>query len=212
VTVLDLGANVNCSAEQLLQFAVMGTALVAAMDGVERPTVGLLNVGEEEIKGNDLAKETAELLRQSGLNFYGNVEGDDIYKGTTEIVICDGFVGNVVLKASEGIASMMGEMLRAEFERNVLTRTAAVVAYPVLRAFKRRIDPRRRNGATLVGLKGVVVKSHGSADVLSFKQALRKAYAEAANGVLENIAQKMAAISATSLSPAAASEASVGDV
>ena len=139
VTVLDLGANVNCSPEQLLQFAVMGTALVAAMEHVERPTVGLLNVGEEEIKGNDLAKETGELLRVSGLNFHGNVEGDDIYKGTTQVVICDGFVGNVALKASEGLATMLYEMLRAEFTRNALTRLAAIVAYPVLRAFKYRV-------------------------------------------------------------------------
>src|SRR5207249_1327344 len=137
------------------------------MDGVERPTVGLLNVGEEEIKGNDLAKQTAELLRASGLNFYGNVEGDDIYKGTTQIVICDGFVGNVALKASEGIAAMISDFLKAEFKRNLLTRMTAVVAYPVLRAFKNRIDPRQHNGATLVGLKGVVVKSHGSADALA---------------------------------------------
>ena len=212
VTVLDLGANVNCSPEQLVQFAVMGTALVSAMDGIERPTVGLLNVGEEEIKGNDLAKRTAELLRASGLNFYGNVEGDDIYKGTTEIVVCDGFVGNVALKASEGIAAMMFEMLKAEFTRSVLTRAAALVAFPVLRAFKHRIDPRRHNGASLVGLKGVVVKSHGSADVLAFKHALAKAYTEAANGVLDNIAHRMAAISVDAHSPAAASEASVSDV
>jgi glycerol-3-phosphate acyltransferase PlsX len=197
VTVLDLGANVNCSPDQLLQFAVMGTALVAAMEHVERPTVGLLNVGEEEIKGNDLAKETGELLRASGLNFHGNVEGDDIYKGTTQVVICDGFVGNVALKASEGIATMLSEMLKTEFTRNALTRLAALVAYPVLRAFKHRIDPRRHNGATLVGLKGVVVKSHGSADALAFEQALHKAYAEAANGVLDKIAQRMAAMPAS---------------
>ena len=196
VTVLDLGANVNCSPEQLVQFAVMGTALVAAVDGIERPTVGLLNIGEEEIKGNELAKQTGELLRASGLNFYGNVEGDDIYKGTTDVVVCDGFVGNVALKASEGLATMLYEFLKAEFTRNPLTRLAAIVAYPVLRAFKRRIDPRRYNGATLIGLKGVVVKSHGSADALAFRYALRKAYAEAAHGVLDKIAQRMAAMPA----------------
>ena len=212
VTVLDLGANVNCSPEQLVQFAVMGTALVAAMDGIERPTIGLLNVGEEEIKGNDLAKRTAELLRASGLNFYGNVEGDDIYKGTTDIVVCDGFVGNVALKASEGIASMLFEFLKAEFTRSPLTRLAAGIASPVLRAFKHRIDPRRHNGATLVGLKGVVVKSHGSADAFAFKHALRKAYTEAAHGVLDTIAHRMAAISAPTLAPAATPEASVTDV
>ena len=122
VTVLDLGANVNCSPEQLVQFAVMGTALVAAIDGIERPTVGLLNVGEEEIKGNELAKQTAELLRASGLNFYGNVEGNDIFKGTTEVIVCDGFVGNVALKASEGLVTMLYGILKAEFTRNPFTR------------------------------------------------------------------------------------------
>ena len=191
VTVLDLGANVNCSAEQLLQFAVMGTALVAAMDGVERPTVGLLNVGEEEIKGNDLAKETAELLRQSGLNFYGNVEGDDIYRGTTDVVVCDGFVGNVMLKTSEGLAHMLYEFLKTEFTRNVLTRIAAAIVYPVLMSFKRRIDSRRYNGATLVGLKGVVVKSHGGADAFAFANALNRAAAEVEHDMLEKIAQRI---------------------
>src|SRR5512144_243352 len=178
VTVLDLGANVNCSPEQLVQFAVMGAALVAAVEGIERPSIGLLNVGEEEIKGNELAKETAELLKASGLNFHGNIEGNDIYKGTTEVVVCDGFVGNVALKASEGLATLLYELLKAEFTRNVFTRAAAILAYPVLLAFKRRVDPRRYNGATLIGLKGVVVKSHGSADTLAFKYALHKAYAE----------------------------------
>ena len=192
VTVLDLGANVNCSPEQLGQFAAMGTALVAAVYGVERPSVGLLNVGEEEIKGNELAKEAAELLRASGLNFFGNVEGDDIFKGTTEVVVCDGFVGNVLLKATEGLAKLLYEVLKTEFTRNVLTRAAAMLAYPVLIAFRRRIDPRRYNGATLIGLKGVVVKSHGSADALAFKYALHKAYAEAAHGILDKIAQRMA--------------------
>jgi glycerol-3-phosphate acyltransferase PlsX len=211
VTVLDLGANVNCSPEQLLQFAVMGTALVAAIDGVEQPSVGLLNVGEEEIKGNDLAKRTGELLRASGLNFYGNVEGNDIYKGTTQVVVCDGFVGNVVLKASEGLAIMLYEMLKSEFTRNRLTKAVALVAYPVLRAFRRRVDPRRHNGATLIGLKGVVVKSHGSADALAFQHALRKAYTEAAHGVLDRIAQRMAVMAALAPTPAAAAEAAVSD-
>jgi glycerol-3-phosphate acyltransferase PlsX len=192
-TVLDLGANVNCSAEQLLQFAVMGTALVSAVDHVERPTVGLLNIGEEDIKGNDVVKEAAELLKASGLNFYGNVEGDDIYKGTTDVVVCDGFVGNVALKTSEGLAGMLYDFLKAEFTRNPLTKLAALVAYPVLKSFGRRIDPRRYNGATLLGLKGVVVKSHGGADRMAFKNALIKAHAEAAEGVLERIATRMAA-------------------
>jgi len=195
-TVLDLGANVNCSPAQLVQFAAMGSALVTAVEGIERPTVGLLNVGEEDIKGNDLVKETAELLKRSGLNFQGNVEGDDIFKGTTDVVVCDGFVGNVALKASEGLATMLYDFLKAEFTRNPLTRLAAAVAYPVLMAFKRRIDPRRYNGATLIGLKGVVVKSHGGADVVAFANALDKAYAEVSHGVLDRIAQRIAAMPA----------------
>jgi glycerol-3-phosphate acyltransferase PlsX len=174
----------------------MGSALVAAVEGIERPTVGLLNIGEEDIKGNDLVKETAELLKVSGLNFQGNVEGDDIYKGTTNVVVCDGFVGNVALKTSEGLATMLYDFLKAEFTRNPLTRLAALVAYPVLMAFKRRIDPRRYNGATLIGLKGVVVKSHGGADAVAFANALDKAYAEVSRGVLERIAQRIAAMPA----------------
>ena len=191
-TVLDLGANVNCTPEQLVQFAVMGTALAATVDGIERPTVGLLNIGEEDIKGNDVVKATAELLRDSGLNFYGNVEGNDIYKGTTDVVVCDGFVGNVTLKASEGLVTILYEFLKTEFTRNPARRLAAAMAYPALMAFKKRVDPRRHNGATLVGLMGIVVKSHGSADALAFKYALHKAYAEASHGVLDRIAQKMA--------------------
>ena len=171
-TVLDLGANVNCTPEQLVQFAVMGAALAAAVEGIERPTVGLLNIGEEDIKGNDVVKATAELLKVSGLNFHGNVEGNDIYKGTTDVVVCDGFVGNVALKASEGLVTMLYEFLKTEFTRNPLRRLAAVLAYPVLMAFKRRVDPRRYNGATLIGLMGIVVKSHGGADALAFRYAL----------------------------------------
>ena len=190
--VLDLGANVNCTAEHLVQFAAMGSALASAIDGIERPTIGLLNIGEEDIKGNDVVKEAAELLKASPLNFVGNVEGDDIYKGTTDVVVCDGFVGNVLLKASEGLAQMLYEFLKAEFTRNVLTKLAAAVVYPVLMSFKSRIDPRRYNGATLVGLKGVVVKSHGGADVLAFTNALSRAFAEVEHGVLDRIAQRIA--------------------
>ncbi len=214
VTVLDLGANVNCSGEQLGQFAGMGTALGAAVEGIKRPSVGLLNVGEEEIKGNELAKQTGELLRASGLNFFGNVEGDDIFKGTTEVVVCDGFVGNVALKASEGLAKLLYEVLKEEFTRNILTRAAAIFAYPALMAFKRRIDPRVYNGATLIGLRGVGVKSHGSADALAFKYALRKAYAEAAHGVLDKIAQRMATmphLTPAPSMPGASAEASTTD-
>lgn len=196
VTMLDLGANVNCTAPQLVQFAVMGAALVSTVQGIERPTVGLLNIGEEEIKGNDVVKEAAELLRASGLNFHGNVEGDDIFKGTTDVVVCDGFVGNVALKTTEGLAQMLYEFLRAEFTRNVLTKAAALVAFPVLKAFKKRVDPRRYNGATLIGLKGVVIKSHGGIDKFGFEHALQRAYAEVAHGMLEKIAQRMSAMPA----------------
>ena len=201
-TALDLGANVNCTPDQLLQFAVMGSALVTAVYGIERPTVGLLNIGEEDIKGNDVVKQTAELLKASALNFYGNVEGDDLYKGTTDVVVCDGFVGNVALKVSEGLVVMLYDFLRTEFTRNPLRKIAAAAAWPALQAFKQRVDPRRYNGATLVGLKGVVVKSHGGADALGFRHALAKAHAEAVSGVLDKIAREIAAVPAAA--PAAA--------
>ena len=201
-TALDLGANVNCTPDQLLQFAVMGSALVTAVYGIERPTVGLLNIGEEDIKGNDVVKHTAELLKASALNFSGNVEGDDLYKGTTDVVVCDGFVGNVALKVSEGLVVMLYDFLRAEFTRNPLRKIAAAAAWPALQAFKKRVDPRRYNGATLVGLKGVVVKSHGGADALGFRHALAKAHAEAVSGVLDKIAREIAAVPASA--PAAA--------
>src|ERR1700736_5447104 len=201
ITVLDLGANVNCTPEQLVQFAVMGSALVAAVDGIERPTVGLLNIGEEDIKGNDVVKQAGDLLKSSGLNFYGNVEGDDIYKGTTDVVVCDGFVGNVALKTSEGLALMLADFLREEFTRNPMRKLLGLFALPVIAAFKRRVDPRRYNGATLIGLKGVVVKSHGHADTLAFRYALKKAHAEAAHGVLERIAQRLAAMPVPAVAP-----------
>ena len=199
VTMLDLGANVNCTPEQLVQFAAMGSALVSAVERIERPTVGLLNIGEEEIKGNDVVKEAAERLRVSGLNFHGNVEGTDIFRGTTDVVVCDGFVGNVALKTTEGLVQMLYEFLKAEFTRGLLSKAAAAVAYPVLARVKRRIDPRRYNGATLVGLKGVVVKSHGGADAIAFRNALGKAHAEIAEGVLDRIAQRIAAMPAGTL-------------
>jgi len=189
--VLDLGANVNCTPGHLVQFAAMGSALASAISGIDRPSIGLLNIGEEDIKGSDLVKQTAELLKGSTLNFYGNVEGDDIYMGTTDVVVCDGFVGNVMLKTSEGLAHMLYEFLKTEFTRNLLTRMAAAIVYPVLKSFKRRIDPRRFNGATLVGLKGVVVKSHGGADAFAFTNALQRAAAEVEHGVLEKIAQRI---------------------
>ena len=191
---LDLGANVDCSAEHLLQFGVMGAMLAASIDHVERPRVGLLNIGEEAIKGNDTVKRAAELLRASGLNFHGNVEGDDIYKGTTDVVVCDGFVGNVALKTSEGLAQMLSSFLREEFGRNLLTKLLAVIALPVLKRFKSRVDHRRYNGAALVGLRGVVVKSHGSADAFAFEQAIYRAAEAASNRLVERITERMAAM------------------
>lgn len=190
--VLDLGANVDCTAEHLLQFGIMGAMLVASVEHIDRPSVGLLNIGEEEIKGNDVVKEAAELLRQSGLNFFGNVEGTDIYKGTTDVVVCDGFVGNVALKTSEGLAQMLATFLRQEFSRNWLTKLMALVAMPALKRFKHRVDHRRYNGASLLGLRGVVVKSHGSADAYAFERAVWRAAEEARNCLIERISERMA--------------------
>jgi phosphate acyltransferase len=190
--VLDLGANVDCQPEHLLQFGIMGSMLVSALEHRERPSVGLLNIGEEDIKGNDTVKRAGELLRDSDLNFYGNVEGDDIYKGTTDIVVCDGFVGNVVLKASEGLAQMIGNGLKEAFSRSVLTKLGALMALPAIRAFKRRFDHRLYNGASLLGLKGIVFKSHGSADALAFRCALERAAEAARQRLPEKIAARMA--------------------
>jgi glycerol-3-phosphate acyltransferase PlsX len=184
---LDLGANIDCEPAHLLQFAVMGSALVSALDGKERPSVGLLNVGEELIKGNDTVKQAAELLRASGLNFHGNVEGDDIYRGTVDVIVCDGFVGNVALKTSEGLAQMLAGFIREEFTRGPFAKVAALIAYPVLTRFKRRVDHRRYNGASLVGLRGIVIKSHGSSDAYGFEQALKRGYDAARNGLLRRI-------------------------
>lgn len=194
--VLDLGANVDCGPEHLFQFAVMGSILAAAVGPTETPTVGLLNIGEEDIKGNDVVKRAAELLKDSGLNFVGNVEGDGIYLGEADVVVCDGFVGNVALKVSEGLAQMLATFLRQEFGRNLFTKILALLAWPVIGAFKGRVDPRRYNGASLLGLKGIVVKSHGSADLFSFQHAIERAYLEARNGVLDQIVARMAAYQA----------------
>jgi len=195
-TVLDLGANVDCTEQHLLQFAVMGSALVSALKHVEAPSVGLLNIGEEVIKGSEVIKRAGELLRSAAasgdLNFHGNVEGNDIFKGTTDIVVCDGFVGNVALKTSEGLATMIGGFLKEEFSRNIFTKVAAVIALPVLSAFKKRVDYRRYNGAALLGLRGLVFKSHGSADAFAFEQALARAYDSARNNLLERVQARIA--------------------
>jgi phosphate acyltransferase len=195
-TVLDLGANVDCTPEHLLQFAVMGGALVSAVEGKEDPTVGLLNIGEEAIKGSETIKRAGELLRSAAADghivFHGNVEGNDIFKGTTDIVVCDGFVGNVVLKASEGLAGMLTEFIKQEFTRNPFTKLAALAALPVLKRFKARVDHRRYNGAALLGLRGLVFKSHGSADAFAFECALARAYDAARNRLLDRVHDRIA--------------------
>jgi glycerol-3-phosphate acyltransferase PlsX len=188
---MDLGANADCTPEHLLQFAIMGAMLVSCVEHKERPSIGLLNIGSEDIKGNEVVKQAGELLRASHLNFYGNVEGNDIYKGTTDLVVCDGFVGNVTLKASEGLASMMGHFLTQEFKRNWVTKIMAMAAMPVLKAFKRRLDPRRYNGASFLGLRGIVVKSHGGADSFAFLHAIETALEEARSGVLQRISEQL---------------------
>lgn len=188
---LDLGANADCTPEHLLQFAIMGAMLVSCVEQKERPTIGLLNIGSEEIKGNEVVKQAGELLRASHLNFYGNVEGTDIYRGTTDVVVCDGFVGNVALKTSEGVAQMMSKFLLAEFKRSWLTKLMALVAMPVLNSFKRKLDPRRYNGASFLGLRGIVVKSHGGADAFSFLHAIKAAAEETRSGVLRRITEQL---------------------
>ncbi len=188
---LDLGANSDCTAENLYQFAIMGAMLVSCIERKERPTVGLLNIGTEDIKGNEVVKQAGELLRASHLNFYGNVEGNDIFKGTTDLVVCDGFVGNVSLKTTEGLAHMMGKFLSEEFKRNWLTKLMALCAMPVLKSFKKRLDPRRYNGASFLGLRGIVVKSHGGADELAFLTAIHVAIEEARSGVLSRITEQL---------------------
>jgi glycerol-3-phosphate acyltransferase PlsX len=196
VHVLDLGANVDCTPEQLLQFAIMGSILVAAVEGKSRPRVGLLNVGEEDIKGNETVKKTHELLRASSLNYAGFVEGDEIYTGDMDVIVCDGFVGNIMLKTSEGLARMITHFIKQEFKRNLLTKLSALVALPVLQAFRKRVDPRRYNGATFIGLTGTVIKSHGGADVLAYEHAILEAVAEVKNNVPARIGQELAAMAA----------------
>ena len=195
-TMLDLGANVDSSPAHLLQFALMGSALVSVLTGQEKPSVGLLNIGEEAIKGNENIKKTSELLRSAAnsgdLNFYGNVEGHDIFKGTTDIVVCDGFVGNVALKASEGLASMVRDFLKKSFSRNIFSFLAGIVAYPALSSFKRLVDHRPHNGAALLGLQGLVFKSHGSADELAFFTAMQRAYDAAENDLLARVKSQLA--------------------
>jgi glycerol-3-phosphate acyltransferase PlsX len=188
---LDLGANTDSTPEQLFQFAVMGAMLTSTLTNKKNPSIGLLNIGSEDNKGNEVVKKTFELLKESHLNFYGNVEGNDIFKGTTDVVVCDGFVGNVALKTTEGVIKMFGNFLTAEYKKNWFTKIIALISLSLLKAFKRRLDPRRYNGASFLGLNGIVIKSHGGADILAFKTAIITAIEESENKVIEKIKKQI---------------------
>jgi phosphate acyltransferase len=196
---MDLGANVDCSSEHLYQFALMGSVLVKAIDGIEAPRIGLLNIGSEEIKGNDVIKQASQLLSNSSLNYVGYIEGNEIFSNKVDVVVTDGFAGNVSLKSVEGMARMIAAYLRSEFERTPLTRIAGLIALPVLKAFRRRIDPRRYNGASLLGLQGIVVKSHGSADKVAFANAIKIAMLEVEHNVTAVIDKQINALEPSQL-------------
>ncbi|MCP3851409.1 MAG: phosphate acyltransferase PlsX [Gammaproteobacteria bacterium] len=186
---LDLGANVDLSAQHLLEFAVMGSVLTSAVDNIEKPSIGLLNIGQEAMKGNEQVQQAANLISSSSLNYHGFIEGDDIYKGVVDVVVADGFVGNISLKTSEGVAKMIVYFIKREFNKNIFTKLAGLIAMPVLNAFKSKVDPRKYNGASLVGLKGIVVKSHGGADIFSFSNAIKVAMLEVENKVPQKISK-----------------------
>jgi len=189
--VLDMGANVDSSTKSLFEFAVMGSALTSAVDNIESPTIGLLNIGEEEIKGNERVKEVASLLHASNLNYIGFVEGDDIFKGTADVVVCDGFVGNVALKTTEGVAQLIYHYMKQEFTKNIFTKLAGLIALPVLKSFRNKIDHRRYNGATFLGLQGILIKSHGGADSFSFSYAIHEAILEVKKNVPQRIGKQL---------------------
>ncbi|MCK4833390.1 MAG: phosphate acyltransferase PlsX, partial [Gammaproteobacteria bacterium] len=188
---LDLGANVDSSAEQLFQFSVMGSVLAEAIDNTHRPKVGLLNIGSEDVKGNAQVKEANKLLQNGSFNYIGYVEGDDIYSDKVDVVVCDGFVGNVSLKTMEGVAKMIATMMREEFNKSLLSKISGLIAWPVLNRFKKRVDPRMYNGASMLGLTGIVIKSHGSADVLSYANAIEIALLEVEKSVPDHIRECM---------------------
>lgn len=196
VRLLDLGANIDSSAESLYQFAVMGSALVSAIDNIPRPKVGLLNIGQEEIKGNEQVKLTAQMLSENkdSINYVGFVEGNDIFTGKVDLIVCDGFVGNVALKTMEGAAKLVIHFAREAFTKNWLRKLIAVIATPVLRDLKKDIDPRRRNGASFLGLQGIVIKSHGGADVTSYSYAIEEAVREVENDIPKRIHEKVGKI------------------
>ncbi len=188
---LDLGANTECTPEHLAEFALMGSVLAQSVEGIHNPSVGLLNIGSEEIKGNEAVKRASQLIGESGLNYYGFVEGDDIYRGTVDVIVTDGFVGNVSLKTGEGLAALVNHVLKSEFKRNWLTRISAICALPVLASVRRKLDPRRYNGASLLGLNGIVIKSHGGADTSSFLNAIKIAAIEIENRVPQRISTEI---------------------
>lgn len=188
---LDLGANIDCSAEHLMQFAVMGSVLAQSVDDIPKPTIGLLNIGSEAIKGNEIVKEASKLIAETSLNYSGFIEGDDIYTGKVDVVVSDGFVGNVSLKTAEGLASLVNTVLKSEFKKNILTKLAALVSLPVLKAVRKTLDPREYNGASLLGLNGIVIKSHGSADVDSFFNAIKIASIEIDKSVPDRISKEI---------------------
>lgn len=191
--VLDLGANVDCTPEQLVQFAVIGSELVHALyPNAGAPRVGLLNVGTEDIKGTDTVKQVFKLLSGSKLNFVGNVEGGSIFSGDVDVVVADGFVGNIVLKTIEGAVRFMGSAIKQEFQANLLTKLGALAAMPALKGFKNKLDPRKFNGAIFLGLRGVVIKSHGGTDAVGFSYALEEAFHEAKADSLTRIQQGVA--------------------
>jgi glycerol-3-phosphate acyltransferase PlsX len=188
---LDLGANVDCNADHLFQFAIMGSVLAEAIDNVERPRVGLLNIGKESMKGNALTKQADVLLQNAPINYIGFVEGDDIYNGSVDVVVCDGFVGNISLKTSEGVAKMISHFMRDEFNRSWRNKLIGLIAMPVLNALRKRIDPRAYNGASMLGLQGIVIKSHGSADVFAYTKAIEIALLEIRKSVPQHIRERM---------------------
>lgn len=184
---LDLGANIDISAQHLFEFAVMGSVVASAVDNNKSPSIGLLNIGEEEMKGIEQVKEAATIITNSNLNYYGFVEGDDIFKGVVDVVVADGFVGNISLKTAEGVAKMFSFYMKQEFKRNILSKLIGLIAMPVLNRFKNKVDPRSYNGASFLGLRGIVVKSHGSADIYSFSQAIKVAMKEVEQNVPDKI-------------------------
>ena len=184
---LDLGANVECSAKHLYQFSLMGSALVQSLELNNKPVIGLLNIGSEEFKGNDTIKSAGQLISKSNLNYAGFVEGDDMFSGKFDVVVADGFAGNIALKSIEGVAKVINHFIKTEFTKNMFTKLSALISLPVLKSVKQRVDPREYNGASLVGLQGVVVKSHGGADSYAFSQAINTAYYEVKNELLNKI-------------------------